>query len=330
MIVGAEASKNSARDTRLDILRAVAILYIIAFWHLDDFTAAFTFESGATFVVTDCVLGLFTFISGLLLSRRYTLSSLADVGRFYQRRFVRIYPMFALVLTAFLAARVISQAQYFRGLFLMNMILRDPPKTLWFVEMICLFYLLAPAFLAGHRVGRTIVLMALVFAGLVAACRLSPFVDPRLPLYFIPFAVGIVAAHSPLARVLTRGGLFGVGAGVGLATLIWVLNQNQPWWADLALRELAILVSLPAFFLVGSLASPVLKGRLLAFLSYCSLAMYLVHRITFGVADMLYHPQAVVPAVAYLYGVALPATVLAAWAFQAGYDYCVRKLLPRE
>ncbi len=52
------------------------------------------FSSNFTFQLTYAVLATFTFVSGFLAYR--TFDNLADVGRYYGKRLVRIYPLFAL------------------------------------------------------------------------------------------------------------------------------------------------------------------------------------------------------------------------------------------
>jgi hypothetical protein len=61
---------SSARDPQLDVLRAGAMLHVVAFWHIDDYSPALQFNNHPNVIATECVLGLFAFISGFLLSGR--------------------------------------------------------------------------------------------------------------------------------------------------------------------------------------------------------------------------------------------------------------------
>lgn len=86
----------ASRDLTLDFLRGVAMLYIVGIWHLDDYTRALDFDNSVTQLLTVSFLGLFFFLSGMLLSGRYGIRHLRDAGHFYVRRFRRIYPMYVL------------------------------------------------------------------------------------------------------------------------------------------------------------------------------------------------------------------------------------------
>ncbi len=99
-------------------------------------------------------LGTMVYVSGFLLAHRYgALDSLSAVRRFVARRFLRIYPLYLLALLLFAFCSLLPYRSSPRDALLLNMFWGTPVATLWFVELICLYYLWLPliAWRAGIR-----------------------------------------------------------------------------------------------------------------------------------------------------------------------------------
>lgn len=82
---------DKKRIVYIDIVRALAMLYIVGFWHLKDYLSpelntALTFRGSSDF--TNIMLGTFMFISGMLLSK-YKFENLKDVASFLYKRIKR-------------------------------------------------------------------------------------------------------------------------------------------------------------------------------------------------------------------------------------------------
>ena len=187
----------SHRNLDLDALRSFAILYIVGFWHL------YAYVTRITLLLTYCMLGLFSFISGLLLATRYNLDTRGEIFEYYRRRFFRIYPLFFAALTGFLLMGIIGVSTYVKSALLTNMFIPEPLMTLWFVTMLGLLYAVAPVFLHNYSTMKTILLTFSLWMGLITVHHLTGHIDLRLPQYLAPFAVGIIAyaLHSPVQHV---------------------------------------------------------------------------------------------------------------------------------
>ena len=81
------------------------------------------------------------------------------------------------------------------------------------------------------------------------------------------------------------------------------------------------------FFFIGEAAARVMNRRVIRLAAYSSFAMYLLHRITFGIGLSLYEPSTVATSLLYLVGVILPATGVASYAAQRAYDTIAAKVL---
>jgi surface polysaccharide O-acyltransferase-like enzyme len=89
-------------------------------------------------------ISLFVLISGFLTGRRDGGLARGEIWRFYKTRFWRIYLPFVIASGLFLAAGVSDARALFKSVTLVAMLLAPPPFTLWFINMIILFYLIAP------------------------------------------------------------------------------------------------------------------------------------------------------------------------------------------
>ena len=66
------------RNFELDALRAFAILYIVVWLHLHNFITRLEV------LLTYYVLGLFSFISGLLLTTSYRMNTGSEIRKYYK------------------------------------------------------------------------------------------------------------------------------------------------------------------------------------------------------------------------------------------------------
>ena len=306
------------------------MLYIVGFWHLDDYTTAFSFNNSYTMFLAACVLGLFVFLSGMLLSSRYSIASFSDVRRFYVRRISRIYPMYALTLLGFRVAGLIKKGQVVKGLLGLNMFTGTPTGTLWFVEMLCIFYLLTPLLLYTYTAWKTLLTGTALSSALYLACRLSHgAVDVRLAQYVLIFAVGIIAGKSEhTERVLTN--TLAVACCILALPVLWSLRRPLPGAAAVVVYQAAAIAFVPPAFSGARLATKWLSPTLIRSLTYASFAMYLLHRLTGRLVQSLYRPTSAVPALLYLYCLWLPLTYVLAWAFQRGYDRVCDAIMPQS
>ena len=148
----------------LDFLRAFAMLYIVAIHHVDDYGNQL-FQSNFDDIFTYALLGMFVLLSGYLLAMANWIRTGSDIKKFLKKRLLRIYPLYVMSLLLFFCffPERLPTALLFQHLILYNMISGDSVFTLWFVTMICLFYLLFPVLIYNYSVKRVIVVSAVLF-----------------------------------------------------------------------------------------------------------------------------------------------------------------------
>ena len=325
----AQPSKSAAgvfakRDLSLDALRSLAMLYIVGFFHPLASSHLFgdMFYTNATILLSFCALGLFCFISGFLISQQRPagFGTLHEVFGFYGRRLVRLYPLYLMACIGFYATGLIPKADFLAGIFLSGAVRNINIMTLWFVNVIMVFYLLTPLLLCRFQMKRSLCLSLGLYAVLVALGKIK-CIDPHLAHYFLIYAAGVLLAKSSRAQEWTqRNGwkLLPVFLAVG-----WFAMNKQLVHGKIlrfVLTDAAVLASMPVLLVVGRFLARTLHARLIAFVSYSSFALYLFHRLIYKEAHAYYSPQAVGSTILYEVGVVLPIAIVIAYGIQAAYD----------
>jgi len=84
------------------------------------------------------------------------------------------------------------------------MISGDSVFTLWFVTMICLFYLLFPVLIYNYSVKRVIVVSAVLFVLLLLGHNFFEIFDKRLFVYLPLFTFGLLVAKQDAIHALLK------------------------------------------------------------------------------------------------------------------------------
>jgi len=189
----------------LDFLRAFAMLYIVAIHPVDDYGNQL-FQSNFDDIFTYALLGMFVFLSGYLLTKANRIRTGSDIKKFLKKRLLRIYPLYVMSLLLFFCffPERLPTALLFQHLILYNMISGDSVFTLWFVTMICLFYLLFPVLIYNYSVKRVIVVSAVLFVLLLLGHNFFEIFDKRLFIYLPLFTFGLLVAKQDAIHALLK------------------------------------------------------------------------------------------------------------------------------
>ena len=307
------------RKVPIDVMRAVSMLYIVGFWHLLDYTKVVAWHyNPVTYRLTVVALSLFVLISGFLTGRKDGGLARGEIWNFYKTRFWRIYLPFVIASGLFLAAGVSDALALFKGVTLVAMLLAPPPYTLWFVNMIVLFYLIAPLLigLRGNEVGY-IGLCTVIVGAMILYQAVTGRIDVRLILYFPCFAAGIFMAGGSLPS--STPSLIGLTL---LAALALVLTLERPSWGlegDLWAMPWALFGSIAVFAVVMRAGRNLEAPPILTQFSDASFFMYLLHRPLYLWMQTVWFPSTEKEQVPYLLFVCLPIVGFVAWLCQRAY-----------
>jgi len=307
------------RDGSVDLIRALLVLYVIAYLHLGGYVAGGERHvHWSTPALTNVVLGTFTFLSGYVLGRWKGRTGARGLGCFYQRRLLRIYPLYLLALAMFVVLWLTDYRTAIKAVFAVSMFWPQPPMTLWFVTMIIVCYLLAPALIIPTR-RRSLFAALILWLSILLFTFAVHAVDPRMLTQFAAFAGGIACRRFDLRglaqqRLLTLATFFALSMAPAIAALRWPLAGALAAIPSVVLGPLFLLVLTDRHFAALG------RHRIIVFLSYISFAAYLFHRVVFELVKRLLWPTSNGAQLTVLLLVGLPAVIALSALVQTGYD----------
>jgi peptidoglycan/LPS O-acetylase OafA/YrhL len=317
----------AGRNIAADYLRVVSILYIVGIWHLFGeygHPADWLFKNRPAEHITVLSLATFCLLSGFFLAG-HRISSLADARQFYASRFLAIYGPLVLASLLFLIVGLSHSNATIKGMFLIGMLYEPSAHTLWFANMIVLFYLLAPALIAlCRRTSAFLALCGLVLLVLGTFEYATGWLDARLILYFPVFAAGILLGGrnllTDMRTSLAAAALAVIGicisAGVDVSAIEFDLRLI-PWAVGSA-----VCIASVTFTIGGNW-----KGtKLLAFLAEASFFIYLLHRPIYKIVTRQIPLQSPWAITAELVLFALPLTIALAWLAQKTYTRLLERV----
>jgi peptidoglycan/LPS O-acetylase OafA/YrhL len=312
--------EETGRIHSLDVLRALAVSYIVGIHHLDDYASSI-FAGRLDAALSPICLGTLVYMSGYLLAHKYrALDSLPEVRRFVTRRFLRIYPLYLLALLLFASCSLLPYRSLLREALLLNMLWGAPVMTLWFVALICFYYLLFPLIVFRAPVRGIVVRASLICAALTGIHLFCGVPDVRLVVYGPVFFLGVVAARAGRLSALMKKGRFAVlSAALCCSSCLLYFR-----WANREVGYLPVLVftltALSPVLCAGQRIASRVDHRVFLRISYASYCMYLFHRVVFHFLLQIYRPETALVTVGYLALVGLPLLYVIAAKVQSIYD----------
>lgn len=329
--------KCDKRWLEFDIIRALAVIYIIGVRHLDDYFIIPGSRSRTLALLDDTItyiaLGLFVFTSGYLLSHRYpTLENRKDIRDFLRARILRIYPLYLVTLAGF--------AVYYSGAgvknvlahsLCLNMLLSpwsgESFKTIWFISLIILFYF-AYVVLARLRRWRLILGFAAFMSVFLFVNLALGITDDRLFIYFPMFVVGIGAQRANLLSHLSSK--LACCSFLALLVSVWLyyLAPNSTIFVAGLVQNLLMLAAIiPVLWIAKLFSAAVGIYSFFKTVSYASFAMYLLHRFVYRFLLLLYYPDSNTGVLLYLALIGVPLTYLFGFVIQKSYDYILKSTM---
>jgi len=184
-----DSKVSESRVDIFDVLRSLAILLIVI-GHLGFSVFSSIYPPGKVGV------SIFIILSGMALEYVYGSRNI-DVGNFYWRRLLRIYPTYflALILAAFILGKQSLPSNIFEGLLTFTGLCAFAGKwgcslveTSWFIGLIMSLYLFYPYLSKWTKQSPYTMIGTLFFANLVSNFMVTKVVPlPNQPLDWFPF-----------------------------------------------------------------------------------------------------------------------------------------------
>jgi peptidoglycan/LPS O-acetylase OafA/YrhL len=333
------------RDYRFDVARATCMLYVI-FVHLYDYV--YDVKVGTAFIdvpvlapIGDACMGLFTFSSGYLLGSKYKFGKQSDVnvGSFYKKRILRIFPLFVLSAVVLWLIGLNGTRQTLNGLLCISPFVTPRPVTLWYIPVILFCYAITPIISRDTLKGR-IRNCLIVYTLLLVVNRFIPTTDIRLLFNVFFYMVGVISSTSFDWKMnFQYGKLIKILVILFFLVLVYIGQMNDNFHLKLY-RRIVGGVGVFAWLFLCEYVSNIffvsvndMKDRwktqvccVISYISYASMACYMFHRLFFWAGERVFDPSEQWVKWFYMAGIVFPVMLILSYQIQKSYDTIVGKM----
>lgn len=316
------------RNLQFDIARVLAMLWIVGIWHLTGYMSTqnsnLILFYGAS-IITDVALATFMFISGFFLSK-YQFETKEDIWIFYKKRLQRFYILFAMsAISMWLGGMNPGLGLLCTTLSGLSSYILPQPKTLWFFSMLFSFYILTPLIWRTYKRLKLSTLMnqlggVLLSTLLIFLIGLVHPMDERLYWCFPCYVCGLVLGKFKLIMKITQNGIAG-----GLTIIAFIIMLSLGLF-DNKLMVLIIPIGIAGLLSLSYWLSRLPINKVILFLSYSSMSMYLFHRHVFRLGRMVFCEADGGFPIWFAYIVMLPLATFVGYYIQTFYDKMSKRL----
>lgn len=334
------------RIVEFDCARALAMMYVISFWHLRHYThfspISFPYTETIASYITVGALCTFTFISAFFLSNNI-ISTRNDLAIFFKRRFLRLYPLFFISCCSLYYISIkfsnilkreegylVSFKQLVITLLGLGSFVKTAPATIWYASMIIFFYCITPFVLYKIESKLVISLGILVSFYFLACINFYKWkyitIDSRFfEHYFIYFSTLLISYYyrRKLLSLIFNNKFYVINAAimVGLSPIAIILHLQLGHISDIFVFHVLIIYFGIVFFMgLAKLLSKIEFFRTaLTFISYTSMVCYLFHRQYFEIMRMIISDFSVFLAV-----IIMLSLIIISFYIQKSYDRVIK------
>lgn len=233
------------RIIEFDIMRSLAVIWIIAIWHFSNY-----FDSNSSFGqivnielcqrITFIMLSLFMFMTGLFTNGER--KEKGDIGRYYKKKIKRFYPLYVVASITLYVTTIPSSVTFYSSplqlllsLFGLASFFGQAPSTLWFMDMLLFFIIITPLIICPRFNRIRIAIMVFIYLAIYIMSRKASIVDSRFVQY-MPFYLGGLLLTP--TNFLNYANKYGYHAIVVLAFVLILPFQHI--FLDMAKYALAI------------------------------------------------------------------------------------------
>jgi hypothetical protein len=335
------------REYRFDVVRVVCMTYLVAYFHLYGYVYAgnhITAVYSASTSVAHACLGLFTFVSGYLLGKKYGFGKQgnADVLLFYRKRILRIVPLFVVSSVLLWLIGFNSAVATWNGLICISPFVNPKPLTMYYIPVILWCYLVTPFVSRLGQKWRVYSSISL-FSLLLIARLMFPSIDNRFVFDVFFYFVGVVSApyfdwkfNFPYGAVIKSSILF-----MFILLIAFFFKYDSLIYysfCQMALGAAGVFVILFICEGVGRLLFDgqnkgekgfnALACQIVGFVSFASMACYMFHRFFYWAAERIWNPSDATVKWLMMAGLVYPIIVILSYVIQKTYDHILNCISP--
>lgn len=326
------------REYRFDVVRVVCMTYLVTYIHLYQYIyphGRMTSYLPACIGLAHACLGVFTFVSGYLLGKKYSFGQQGDanVWTFYKKRIWRIIPLFVVSSIALWLIDFNGTESTLNGLLCISPFIDPKPKTLYYIPIILWCYLITP--LISRRGLKWRVIGSLTIVVLLVISRFFfPSIDNRFVFNVFFYLVGVVSAscfdwkfNTPYGTGIKTSAILIFVLLLAVSIRYSLLYSNA---AQMAIGAIGVFVILficedisKLLFDSPDVQKNVFRLRvcqLISIVSYASMACYMFHRFFYWAAESIWNPSDTSIKWLYMIAIVYPIILVFSFAIQKLYD----------
>lgn len=303
-----------------DIMKALCVIEIVAFWHMFDYTPIEADEVLFGGSLTSTVLAAFTFASGFFLGKKKV-----SVGKFYTSRLQRfMLPLLASLLILYMFGVIDSFRTVIFSAIGLSCFIPPMAPTLWYFSMIILCYLLTPIILLEvdkmSNVERIVNIM--VRGLLVFALMMSIGIQPKVQTYFLFYIFGMVIDMNCIKALVNTHTVCKMGGVMAWLLLSYLKIESMVTDA----LGVMLLICFSNYIEIHS------NDKVKSFfekIAYASMFAYLFHREFYQIPKRLFHQtDGTIP----YYGIIITIIMISLLSYygQKIYDLIISKITIKE
>ena len=283
-----------------------------------------------TIRLTYIILGTFVFVAGYFVGLKKITFCKQSVMQFYKKRLLRIYPLYLIAIGLFTFFHLSDIVTAIKAAFVMSMLIKPAPPTLWFITMLMLFYIVSPLIMVASKtikMCKLILYFSICMSCLLAYHYLTKLLDLRLLMYFPSFVLGVFVAGKNI-NIFQKKHLIFILAIISIFISFLKTPYNT---LNLSLNTPMVILCSYLLFLAAK-NFVVASNRIyksIIFLSYSSYCMYLFHRPIYITLKKIYFPETYLCQVVYLVIICLPCILFSSFIIQKTYDITLHLLTRR-
>jgi len=324
------------REYRFDVARVICMTYIVTYVHLYEYIYPHNPASynHVYVAMAHACLGVFTFVSGYLLGKKYCFGQQGNVGvwKFYEKRILRIIPLFVVSSLLLWIVDFNDVVATLNGLLCISPFVNPKPRTMYYIPIILWCYLVTPLVARRSLKWRVWACLSLYTLLVVARC-MFPSIDIRMVFNVFFYFVGIVSAPCFDWKLNASYGTaiktVAVSTLVLLIASAIIFSLKSTFW-QLFIGATGVLVILfvcedmsKLLFYTRNTQNGDIKAfaaRIICLVSYASMACYMFHRFFYWLAETIWNPSVVSVKWIYMVGIVFPVIVVISYAIQKLYD----------
>lgn len=298
----------------IDFIRVLCTLYIIGFWHLDDYLISRIVVPlpihNIPHQTTYCVLATFTLISGFFSASKH-LTSKNEIIAFYKKKLLRIYPLFTLAGVLLVLTRYNGKGAFIKSQIGIGLFLPPFPITIWFICMLFIFYFITPFVLKRDNIKKSFILFLLLEI-IFFSSSLIFGIDERLYYYWPFFYIGLMIKEKNYHTLIRKNYITTILSFILYLTTSITVGENFSILTFVCAISFIYTIANISYILFGKQHN----NKIIEYISYSSMCAYLFHR------PLYYCFQKIIGSfnLFIAFFVCLPTVIILSWLIQKTYD----------